>query len=192
MMAVKFEGWLAALLGQSETEVESLLRSTMALHFLIAWSLFESKCFGGCQSFAKLDEFADRLVNKEAFVAANVSGASEHFHKRYQEASLYKPLQAPDAEAKVTEDGRAREGALCVAPGAGHCVPHGGHSLPIQEQHVSWEQGCRKLASVRDGDRAVHDFHAPLRFSCGVNCANDERAERRVAGPSDHVRFVTG
>ena len=139
MMAVKFEGWLAALLGQSETEVESLLRSTMALHFLIAWSLFESKCFGGCQSFAKLDEFADRLVNKEAFVAANVSGASEHFHKRYQEASLYKHLMQKQKSPRMD--------ALVKAPFA---------SLPEQDiVFLMAATACRFRNNMFHGNKGV-------------------------------------
>ncbi len=39
-----FGEWLAELLGQDRGEVEKLLKSERAVHFLMAWSLFESRC----------------------------------------------------------------------------------------------------------------------------------------------------
>ncbi len=70
-----FEAWLADLLSQDELEVRALLRDPKALHFLITWSLFESKCFGGFLKLEALDSFASRLVaehyDSRSFVSAS-------------------------------------------------------------------------------------------------------------------------
>lgn len=59
---MKFEHWLGELLGQNEFEIRRLIQDPTALHFLIGWSLFESKCFDGFVKIGKLETFAARLV----------------------------------------------------------------------------------------------------------------------------------
>lgn len=58
-----FANWLGNLLQQSELEVQRLLADETALHFLLAWSLFESKCFGGDLNAKKLGGFAETLAS---------------------------------------------------------------------------------------------------------------------------------
>jgi hypothetical protein len=61
---MKFEHWLGELLGESEHEVAYLLKDETALRFLIAWSLFEAKCFDGFVKLDGLDAFACRLISE--------------------------------------------------------------------------------------------------------------------------------
>jgi hypothetical protein len=42
-----FEKWLGGLLGQDPQKAKRLLDDRTAFEFLLTWSLFESKCFGG-------------------------------------------------------------------------------------------------------------------------------------------------
>ena len=101
MSAFDFEGWLDRLLDQSKADVQTILNSKMALHFLIAWSLFESKCFGGSMRMDHLDAFADRLANREAFDLGLVSDAATHFHARYQDKRLYKHLMHQQSSKRM-------------------------------------------------------------------------------------------
>jgi hypothetical protein len=86
-----FENWLATLLGQRRTQVQLLLQDSTALQFLIAWSLFESKCFDGFVKIAGLDKFAARLAS-ESFDPTLVLEAASHFHTRYQDRGRYEHL----------------------------------------------------------------------------------------------------
>jgi hypothetical protein len=81
-----FTEWLAATLNEREHEVNHLLADKVALHFLIAWSLLESKCFGGFMKPEKLAPFSVRLV-REGFSVGVLSTCTSHFHQRYQSPS---------------------------------------------------------------------------------------------------------
>jgi hypothetical protein len=81
-----FTEWLAATLNEREHEVDHLLADKVALHFLIAWSLLESKCFGGFMKPEKLAPFSVRLV-REGFSVGVLSTCTSHFHQRYQSPS---------------------------------------------------------------------------------------------------------
>jgi len=75
---MKFEQWLGDLLGQNEVEVCNLLQDPYALHFLNAWSLFESKCCGGYAEVAALETFAKPLL-LEDYASAVVAESASHF-----------------------------------------------------------------------------------------------------------------
>lgn len=96
MNSTTFENWLAILFDQSEPEVELLLSDKAAVQFLIAWSIFESRCFSGFVNTDKIKSYAKRLIEVENF---NVSLISEHtfyFHARYQEKELLNNLMHKD------------------------------------------------------------------------------------------------
>jgi hypothetical protein len=78
-----FANWLAAMLKEPELQVDRVLRDETALHFLIAWSLFESKCFKNELFAGRLRAFAERLP-REGFAVEYLSGPLAHFHERYQ------------------------------------------------------------------------------------------------------------
>lgn len=98
---MNFENWLANLLGQAEPEIKRLLQDEMALHFLIAWSLFESKCFNGYVRIKDLEAFSQRIVIKESFKIDSVRKIAEHFHARYQSVDLYKNLMHEQTSTKM-------------------------------------------------------------------------------------------
>lgn len=98
---IPFTKWLAALLKQNELEVQRLLRSDSALHFLVAWSLFESKCFNGYLKAQCLQPFAIRIVG-EGFPTAKIAAELSHFHDRYQDKKkLENLLQGNRTPAQV-------------------------------------------------------------------------------------------
>jgi hypothetical protein len=88
---MKFEHWLGELLGESEHEVTYLLKDETALRFLIAWSLFEAKCFDGFVKLDGLDAFACRLIS-ESYDCATITDAARHFHQRYQDETKFQNL----------------------------------------------------------------------------------------------------
>jgi hypothetical protein len=93
-----FEQWLAALFGQKQTEIEKVLKDETALHFLMAWSLFEAKCFGGFLKSCCLEGFARRMI-AESFDHAKICEAARHFYDRYQDPQLLKTLLQKDTKA---------------------------------------------------------------------------------------------
>jgi hypothetical protein len=88
---MNFEQWLGALLNKHEAEVHRLLDDPAALRFLIAWSLFESKCFDGFVKIDRIDVFAARIV-AEGFDSNSVDEELVHFHERYQDDERYRQL----------------------------------------------------------------------------------------------------
>lgn len=93
---MKFEKWLGELLGQDEVEICHLFRDQTALHFLIAWSLFESKCFSGFVRINQIEKFAKKLIS-EGFDSTLVQDATNHFHARYKDSNLYQQLMHDQA-----------------------------------------------------------------------------------------------
>jgi hypothetical protein len=98
---MSFERWLADLLGQDEQEVRRLLQDETATHFMVAWSLFESKCFNGFCKMKGILDFSDRIVRKESFKVDLISTAAEYFHARYQSKRLYKNLMHKDSSPEM-------------------------------------------------------------------------------------------
>ncbi len=93
MKDTAFENWLAGLFGQSEHEVERLLGDKNAVQFLIAWSLFESRCFSGFVRTEEIQDFSERLTDIENFDAPSISEYAHHFHARYKgDKTLYRNL----------------------------------------------------------------------------------------------------
>lgn len=57
-----FHSWLGTLFGHSESQVLLLLDNKTALQFLVAWSLFESKCFAGYVRAPDIAQYAQRTA----------------------------------------------------------------------------------------------------------------------------------
>lgn len=100
-IGANFEGWLASLLGQEEQQIRNLLKDQTALHFLITWSLFESKCFNGFVKADGLEKFSERIVANESFDATYISAAASHFHNRYQNQRFYNNLMHQQSSPKM-------------------------------------------------------------------------------------------
>ena len=79
-----FADWLGRLLGHPESEVQRLLEDQTAVQFLIAWSLFEAKCFGGFLHESDIRAFADRVAAGSEFPLRELEPVARHFHERYQ------------------------------------------------------------------------------------------------------------
>jgi len=84
MPSIAFDNWFAAYLGQQPFQVQRLLRNGMATRFLIAWSLFESKCFEGFVKIDRLSIFAKKVSEEKSFARGEFEEAGRHFHDRYQ------------------------------------------------------------------------------------------------------------
>lgn len=96
-----FEAWLAKLLGHGEGEVKHLLADETALHFLMAWSLFESKLFGGFVKLNNIDAFCKRIVVQEQFNVGAIESIAAHFHGRYQDNALYRHLMHQQTSTRM-------------------------------------------------------------------------------------------
>jgi hypothetical protein len=85
-----FAFWLSRLFGHSESQVRQLLKDETALHFLIAWSLLESKCFGGYMNANNIEAYAK---NKSTTLdLSNLRNIGSYFHGRYQNKNLFNNL----------------------------------------------------------------------------------------------------
>ena len=91
MPAPSFQSWLASLLGQNEYSAKLLLKDRTALHFLVAWSLFEAKCAAGRFGAKKLlkSDLYPKFTSKEL---ALIAESSEALHKRYQNKNRLEEL----------------------------------------------------------------------------------------------------
>lgn len=87
-----FDQWVANYLGQDAREVTRLLGDKTAIRFLIAWSLFETSCFGGFAKVEDFDDFARDLVSTKGYQPSELMVAANHFHERYQDKKLYRNL----------------------------------------------------------------------------------------------------
>jgi hypothetical protein len=97
---MKFERWLGALLKQSEREVQLLLSDSAALQFLIAWSLFESKCFDGFVKIDRIQKFSERVA-AEGCDPDSLDAALAHLHQRYQDKELYRQLMHGQVSSRM-------------------------------------------------------------------------------------------
>jgi hypothetical protein len=86
--APRFEDWLSGLLNEDVTQVRRLLADRTALHFLVAWSLYEAKCFSGYVRLGRMKSFSNRVL-AEGFNLDRISENVAFFHARYQDPRLY-------------------------------------------------------------------------------------------------------
>ena len=82
--STEFDDWFAAYLGQQPFQVKQLLQDGMATRFLIAWSIFESKCFNGFVKINCLSSFAEKVSKEQDFARGNFEAHGQYFHNRYQ------------------------------------------------------------------------------------------------------------
>ena len=97
---MKFDEWLGTLLKQSPHEIRRLLDDSAAQEFLIAWSLFEAKCFDGFVKIDGVESFAKRVVEQGAD-SPSLDLALSHFHQRYQDIERYRQLMHGQSSSKM-------------------------------------------------------------------------------------------
>lgn len=96
-----FSGWLAGLLDQDESAVRDLLKDQTALHFLITWSLFEAKCFGGRCSGIKVEQFPESVECTAPVDREKIRAPAQHFHERYRDKVHYSHLMHDHASRRM-------------------------------------------------------------------------------------------
>lgn len=96
-----FDQWFANYLGQDAREVTRLLGDKTAIHFLIAWSIFESCCFDGFAKVEKLESFVRDSLSTKGFKPRELMDAANHFHNRYQDKELYGNLMWEQKSPKL-------------------------------------------------------------------------------------------
>ena len=103
-----FDQWFAKYLGQDAYEVTRLLNDKTATRFLIAWSIFESCCFGGFAKVEKFEAFVSDFFSAKGFKPSEIRDAANQFHKRYQDKELYGNLmweqKSPKLKAILSKD----------------------------------------------------------------------------------------
>lgn len=95
-----FASWLGTLFRHSELQVRRLLDDGTALHFLVAWSLFESKCFSGFVKAAEIASYAERVAPR--FGPQAVHDAVVHFYQRYQHETLFRNLMHRQKDERLS------------------------------------------------------------------------------------------
>lgn len=94
-----FSSWLGRLFGHSDRDIQRLLNNETALHFLIAWSLFESKCFEGFVKAKDIEKFSQTACSSIDWQVLNA--ITEHFHARYQCPNLFANLMHGQVDLKL-------------------------------------------------------------------------------------------
>jgi len=84
----EFDAWFADYLGQSPFEVQRLLGDKTAVRFLIAWSLFETSCFGGFAKERDLEVVSKHITEVQRLDVGPLVPILEGFHARYQDKKL--------------------------------------------------------------------------------------------------------
>ena len=92
MPADPFDRWVANYLVQDAHEVARLIHDKTTIHFLVAWSLFETSCFGGEAGVNKFETFARTFIDAKKFQSSDLMDTTNHFHNRYQDKKLYRNL----------------------------------------------------------------------------------------------------
>lgn len=92
-----FESWLARLFDEDVADIKTFLANKRALHFLISWSLFESKCFNGFMRKGDIDAFAKNADADTSFDKTEILKHANSFHNRYQDKTLYGNLLYKDS-----------------------------------------------------------------------------------------------
>lgn len=98
-MSTSFAHWLGQILGQDENSIRRLIKDPTGLHFLMAWSLFESKCCGGEFDANKhCAGAAMPVTNLEESKA--ISEQALYFHQRYRSQHLLESLAPLNKSSK--------------------------------------------------------------------------------------------
>lgn len=79
-----FTTWLAEITGQTEDQIISMLKNPLAMHFLVAWSLFESKCIKANANEKTIQVFATQAAISLQSKHPTLEIIGDHFYIRYQ------------------------------------------------------------------------------------------------------------
>lgn len=91
MLNSNFNFWFAEYLECKESDVQQLLNDKTAMHFLIAWSIFESKCFNGYIKAKEIYSYSKNLTT-EKFPPGQLNDWLKYFYERYQDNNLLRNL----------------------------------------------------------------------------------------------------
>ena len=80
-----------------------MLHDGTATRFLIAWSLFESRCFEGSAKINKFPTFATLFSEIHNFECLALQESATHFHRRYQDKQRYKNLMHGQKSKEMDE-----------------------------------------------------------------------------------------
>jgi hypothetical protein len=145
-MHTTFVQWLGKILGQDEPSVRRLITDPTGLHFLMVWSLFESKCCGGefevtkhCSGFAmpKTNDEETRAILEQV----------RHFHQRYQSQSNVDAL-APIAKSSK----KARQAFITVLANPEASLSNG------QTQMIAVFVASRIRNNMFHGQKGIDDW----------------------------------
>ena len=140
-----FERWLGSLFGEDGVKVQELLGNQTALQFLIAWSLFESKCFDGFVKKEQLEKFSKCTAAKSDFPMKRLERAAHHFHERYQVREHRENRATRPGMCPVSKDTRRTD----IGPvGPQRPFPLRVRGLSVSEQHLPRQQGRCLVAAV--------------------------------------------
>lgn len=90
------KSWLSRYFETGSENIEMLFENTLALEFLIIWSIFETKCFNGFCTTGGIKSF----VEKNNLDCSELQKGISHFHERYQEPIRWKNLIHQDRNAQ--------------------------------------------------------------------------------------------
>ena len=96
-----FLSWFAGICETKEYEVAKIFKEPFALHFLVAWSLFEAKCFNKEFRPAELNGFANKIVF--GGVQWYLAEIAAKFHARYQDQEKLKHLFRDKPDPTITK-----------------------------------------------------------------------------------------
>ena len=108
-----FTKWLSVLLHERELDVQRLMSEPTALQFLIAWSLYESKCFKGFLQAKNLRTEVDAFT-ETGFPSDRIAAQLSHFHERYRGSKGAKALENL-VHGKSTPEAVANDFKRCLS-----------------------------------------------------------------------------
>jgi len=97
----EFNLWLGKIFGCSEYDIKKILKDPTALHFLVAWSLFESKCFKGFVKSEDISNYANTVSSTIDWL--ELSDTVNYFHERYQDTTFLENLLHQQKCQNLTE-----------------------------------------------------------------------------------------
>ncbi|WP_163392224.1 hypothetical protein [Enterovibrio norvegicus] len=90
---MEFHKWYASFVQENEADVKKLFASKTAVHFLMAWSIFETYYFSGFARVRDIESVCKGIVNGSNFKSSNIESDFKYFHSRYQDQTYNNNLR---------------------------------------------------------------------------------------------------
>lgn len=94
-----FKEWLATYFDEKPEEVEKFLKNSFAVEFLVTWTIFESKLFGGYLRKDGIKPFCEK-IGDYLDSCLELSKTARYFHTRFQDDERRKNLLYKDKDEK--------------------------------------------------------------------------------------------